>query len=144
VYLFNRSINVNVRSADGQYLIVDGIFLDSHHEICLTLTVEIATYTIVEADGELRRTPHVDCRDTRELIKNLIGLTIDKGIRRKLQSAVGLENGCTHLFELSLECIKGLIQAKYSLMNLTMPSEQVSAYVEDYLKDSCYHYRSKL
>jgi len=87
-------------------------------------------------------TPHLDCQDTRELIKNLIGLTIDKGIRRKLQSAVGMENGCTHLFELSLECIKGLIQAKYSLMNLTMPSEQVNAYVEEYLKDSCYHYGS--
>jgi len=143
VYLFNRSININVRSSDSTILTVNGTFLDSHHEICLTLVVDILTYTIVGAEGELLRTPHGNCRETRQLIENLIGLTIDKGIRRKLQSAVGYENGCTHLFELALECVKGLIQAKYSLMNLTLSPEQVTTYVEEYLRDSCYHYQSK-
>lgn len=143
MYLFNRALNINVQSMDGKSMVVDGTFLDSHHEICLTLVVDIATYRITDAQGDLRRTPHTDCVDTRDTIKNLIGLTIDKGIRRKLQSAVGMSHGCTHLFELALECVKGLIQARYSLMNLTMPPEQVTAYVEDYLKDTCYHYCSK-
>lgn len=141
MYLFNRSINVNVRSDDGNIVVVDGVFLDTHHEICLTLTVDMSTYAITSAGGELRRTPHTDCPYTAERIKQLVGVIITPGVRKKVQTAVGGEPGCTHLADLAMECINGVIQAKYRLMHLHMAPAEVNTQVEAYLKGTCYHYR---
>lgn len=143
MYLFNRTISVNVRSADGKILTVDGTFLDSHHELCLTLEVDMENYTIIGADGELRRTPHVDCGQTQERIKQLIGINLTRNVRKQIQAAVGLSEGCTHLTDLTLECVKGLIQSKFRLMHLTMPPEEIKNQVETYLKGSCLHYKTR-
>ncbi len=141
MYLFNRSITVNVRSDDTKTVTVDGVFLDSHHELCITLVVEIESRIIISAIGEFRRVPHTDCIETQEQIKKLVGVNLGKNVRKQVQAAVGLKYGCTHLTELTLECIKGLMQATYQLMHLTMKADQVNELVEQYLAGSCFHYK---
>ncbi|AET70985.1 Protein of unknown function (DUF2889) [Desulfosporosinus orientis DSM 765] len=141
MYLFNRSISVNVHSQDLKILRVEGIFIDTHHELCLTLEVDIETYRIVSAQGELRRSPHSDCQETQERIQNLVGINLKKNVRKQILAAVGLKNGCTHITDLTLECVKGVMQATYQLMHKTMEAEQVDELVNQFLAGSCLHYQ---
>jgi len=141
MYLFNRSISINVRSVDEKTLMVDGFWLDSHHELCLTLGVDLESYTITSADGELRRVPHADCVLTQKLINNLVGVDLNRNVRKQIQVAVGLNHGCTHLTDLTLECVKGLLQAKFRLMHLTMQEEKMKGLAQQYLAGSCLHYK---
>jgi len=142
MYLFNRSISVNVRSIDTNTVTVDGVFLDSYHEICMTLLVDIESHTITSAGGEFRRVPHTDCMETQKRIKELIGINLNRNVRKQVQMAVGLKHGCTHLTDLTLECIKGFMQATYQLMHLTMQADQVNELVEQYLAGNCFHYKN--
>jgi len=141
MYLFNRSISVNVRSIDEKTVTVNGFLLDSHHELCITLGVDLESYTITSADGEFRRVPHTDCGQTQKLINKLVGIDLNRNVRRQIQGAVGLNYGCTHLTDLTLECVKGLLQAKFQLMHLTMQKEEVMGLAEQYLGGSCLHYK---
>lgn len=143
MYLFNRSISVNVRLADEKTLTVDGVFLDSHHELCVTIQVDLESNIITSVEGEFRRVPHTDCAITKDHIKRLIGVNLNRNVRRQIQSAVGLKEGCTHLTDLALECVKGLMQARYQLMQLTMRDEEINKMVEQYLEGSCRHYKTK-
>lgn len=138
--LFNRSISVSVSLEGEKILKVNGVFLDSQHELFLTLKVDLDSNTITSADGELRRTPHSDCRQTQELIKKLVGVNLQCNVRKQVQAAVGLGKGCTHLTDLTLECVKGLRQAKFQLLLLTMKPENVHSQVKEQLKGTCLHY----
>lgn len=141
--LFNRTITVSVQTKGEKHVAVDGIFIDSHHELYLSLTVDIETFKVTDAYGELRRGPHEDCFVTEKKPSNLVGLDLTRNVRKQIITAVGGNQGCTHFEELALECVKGLKQAKFRLMKLSMPTEEVDNLINDYLKDSCYHYRKK-
>jgi hypothetical protein len=141
MYLFNRSISVNVSLEDEKTVRVNGVFLDTQHELCLTLEADLKSYTITSAVGELRRTPHADCGPVNERIKELVGVNLNRNVRKQVQAAVGLEHGCTHLTDLTLECVKGLLQAKYQLMRLTMQPAEMKVQVEQQLKGNCLHYK---
>lgn len=141
MYLFNRSISVNVSLIGETTVTVNGVFLDSQHELCITLEADLESYTITVADGELRRAPHTDCKHTQERIKKLVGVNLNSNVRKQIQAAVGLEHGCTHLTDLTLECVKGLIQAKFQLMYRTMQPAEMKLQVEQQLKGSCLHYK---
>ena len=141
MYLFNRSISVNVRTENEKTLTVEGVFLDSNHELCLTLEVDLASYVIISADGELRRVPHSDCGQTQKLISHLVGVDLNRNVRKQIQVAVGLSYGCTHLSDLTIECVKGLLQAKFRLMRLTRPEEGIKSLVGKYLEGTCLHYK---
>ncbi|CAA7599800.1 Protein of unknown function (DUF2889) [Acididesulfobacillus acetoxydans] len=141
MHLFNRSIIVNVQSQDYKSAQVSGVFLDSHHELCLDFSVDLGTFEVTAATAEWRRAPHTDCAQVEKRAQGLVGLKLTHGVRKEIQKAVGQEQGCTHLMDLALECVKGFVQARFSLLRLTTPEPELSAYVEDYLKGSCYHFR---
>ena len=143
MYLFNRSISVNVRSVDDITITVDGFLLDSHHELCITLGVDLRSNTITSAYGEFHRVPHTDCEDTQKLIRNLVGVDLNSNVRKQIQAAVGLNYGCTHLTDLTLECVKGLLQARFQLMHLTMQEVEINGLVEQYLEGTCLHYKNR-
>lgn len=142
MYLFNRSISVNVRSVDNNTVTIEGFFLDSHHELCLTLEVNLGSNTITSAIGELRRVPHTDCGKTQERIKKLVGVNLTRNVRKQIQAAVGLDCGCTHLTDLTLECVKGLVQAKLGLMHAEKQPEEIKVHTEQFLKGSCLHFKN--
>lgn len=141
MHLFNRSITVNVQTDDHKLARVSGVFLDSHHELCLNLTVDLENATVTTATAELRRTPHPDCGEVEKQVQQLVGFKLTHGVRKKIQAAVGQEAGCTHLSDLTMECVKGFVQARFGIMDQTMPEAELNAYVEDYLKGSCHHFR---
>ncbi|ODA40157.1 DUF2889 domain-containing protein [Desulfosporosinus sp. BG] len=141
MFLFNRSISINVSLVSNKIVAVNGVFLDSQHELCITLEADLESYTITSADGQLRRAPHKDCVHAQDRIKKLVGVNLNCNVRKQIQAAVGLEQGCTHLTDLTLECVKGIVQAKYQLMKLTMQEEEMKIQVEQQLNGSCLHYK---
>jgi Protein of unknown function (DUF2889) len=141
MYLFNRSISINVRSQDEKAVTIDGVFMDSHHEICLTLEVDLESDIIKSAVGEIRRAPHTDCEQIHVRIKELIGVNLKQDVRKQIQAAIGLNEGCTHLTDLALECVKGLLQAKFVLMHRSMKPEDFYVKLEHFLDGSCLHYK---
>lgn len=141
MYLFNRSISVNVCLVGEKTLKVNGIFLDSLHELCITLEADLKSYTITSAEGELCRAPHADCGHTKELIKELVGVNLNRNVRKQIQAAVGLEHGCTHLTDLTIECVKGILQAKFQLMKVTMQPSEIEVQLEKHLNGSCLHFQ---
>lgn len=141
MYLYNRTLTVNIHKAVGNSVIVNGVFLDSFHEFCLTLEVDMNTFTITKATGELKRIPQEDCKHTEGRIGNLVGLKLEHGVRKQIQVAVGSQTGCTHLADLALECVKALVQARFSLMKEVLTPEEIKKQSEAFLKGTCYHFR---
>ncbi|MFZ3101711.1 MAG: DUF2889 domain-containing protein [Desulfitobacteriaceae bacterium] len=143
--VFNRVLTVNVRTTDGKTVSVDGVFMDSYHELYLNIIVSMDDFTIVAANSECRRIPLPDCHHVQEQVKYLVGLKMAKGIRRKIQNTIGSDYGCTHMVELAMECVRTLVAAKYSLMRGEMSNAEVMAKVEasSFFKGSCYHFRTK-
>lgn len=141
MYLFNRSITVNVQMEEENIVIIQGVFLDSHHELCLTLKVDFKNNEIVAANGEFRRSPHIECKQIEVKIKDLVGINLNGNVRCQVLKAVGLEHGCTHVTDLTLECVKGLVQSRLKLMHLTLSTEETKDLVEDYLSGTCLYYK---
>lgn len=139
--IFNRSISVNIITEDKKTATIVGVFLDTYHEICLTLTADLDTFNILTSVGEFRRTPHDDCHQCESLIPNLAGISFGPGIGKRIAAAVGMESGCTHLSDLAMECIKSLFQGKYTLLHLTQHPDETNSQVYAYLKGTCYHYQ---
>ncbi|MDR3540788.1 MAG: DUF2889 domain-containing protein [Desulfosporosinus sp.] len=140
MYLFNRSISVNVCLVGEKTFKVNGVFLDSLHELCLTLEADLESYTITAAEGELCRAPYTDCGHIKERIKKLAGVDLKRNVRKQVQAIVGLEHGCTHLTDLTLECVKGILQGKFQLMHHRQPEER-TVHLEQHLKGTCLHYK---
>jgi Protein of unknown function (DUF2889). len=134
---------VNITTENNKIATINGIFLDTNHEICLTLTADLDTFLILSASGELRRTPHEECLHCESLIPSLAGLQIGPTLNKKIKAAVGLEYGCAHLADLALECVKSFFQGKFTVMQRTQTIEEIETQVGTYLKGSCYHYRTE-
>lgn len=141
MYLFNRTISTQTRTDDGKLIFVEGLFLDTYHEINLSLTIDRKQRKIIQAEGELRRTPFSDCSAAQAKIKALEGIEFGTQLRKKLQLAVGGEQGCTHILELALECVRAAFQSEYRLMRDELSEEERDRRVLNLLEGSCFHYR---
>lgn len=141
--LFNRTIAVSVKKIDEQHIVVDGVFMDSRHELVLSMTVNLESYTVTASQGEFRRAPHEDCLSTGKHTGNLVGIDLSRNVRRQVISAVGGEKGCVHFEELALECVKGVKQANVRLKRLSLPEDEVHSQMYNTLEGTCYHFRTR-
>lgn len=141
--LFNRTITVSVKKLDDQHVVADGVLIDSNHELLLSMTVNIENFTVTASQGAFHRAPHEDCLSTVNHTINLVGIDLTRNVRRQVISAVGGEKGCVHYEELALECIKGVKQAQYRLMKLSMPEDEAQSQLYDALKGTCFHFRTR-
>lgn len=139
--LFNRTITVSVKTIDEQHIVVDGIFVDSHHELTLSMTVDIENFKVTASQGEFHRAPHEDCLSTGKHTGSLVGIDLSRNVRRQVISAVGGEKGCVHFEELALECVKGVKQANVRLMRLSLPEDEVHSQMYNALEGACHHFR---
>ena len=141
--LFNRTISVSVKKIDDQHVIVDGVFIDSNHELILSMTVDIGKSIVTASHGEFHRAPHEDCLCTVNHTGNLVGIDLGRNVRRQVVSAVGGEKGCVHFEELALECVKGVKQANIRLMKLSLPMDEVHPRLYDAMEGTCHHFHTR-
>ena len=85
--------------------------VENVHHMALTVTVRRSDLTIVAAEAEMLRFPHVECRQIEEAFCGLVGLSVARGYTRAVQDRFGRTLGCTHLEFLARSIGPAVVQA---------------------------------
>lgn len=139
MYLFQRSKTVSVKQV-GENLWVQGVFIDTAHEIVVELQVGLIDSTINKVEANFVRVPHQLCVEVEKKIQGLLGVSINKGISKIIKEKTGGPQGCYHLYDLLLEAIRGIKQAHHQL---TVRNKSKAEREHDFwqeLQDTCYYY----
>lgn len=70
------------------------------HHMVIRLRLGGTPPTILDAEAEMEHVPLDFCRSTLERIKDVIGLEIRAGFKKKVRAGMGGEQGCVHLAHL--------------------------------------------
>lgn len=109
--LFNRVKSCSVDEINNGLFKANGTFIDTYHEINLTLHVKKNDLEIVWAKAEMVRIPQTHCAEAQGQDRFLVGIRIGPGLRKAIQNAIGNDRGCTHLADLALDLVKAVIVA---------------------------------
>lgn len=146
--IYERNINATVRKCDDLYLIVETSLLDLNHSMRVELKINTQNDIIESAIAEITKAPLKICEYPLSQIKKLEGLKIERGINRKLVEAVGGPNGCTHLYELSLNAVRLIFNVKLGMSfdwqqwtSRTIPDDEFLTKAKPVLKGSCYPFK---
>lgn len=97
--LFHRSKSVAI-GGNADCLQVEGVFIDSFHELHVSLTMSESS--IVRAAAEFLRSPDLVCRETASLVSRLESQNLASLTKKQLAQLVGGRHGCVHLLDLLL------------------------------------------
>ncbi len=138
--LYNRSVSSFAEKVADDRMVLEASFIDTFHELNVTLEVRLPDQVIVAARAEMQRSPYPICADVMDRVKDLIGQTAGAGIGRVVRGSLGGPQGCSHLAELVLEAVRSAVQAEFveTGRGLTR-TEQVEVYRKKW-KDTCYVY----
>ncbi|MBT3786263.1 AMP-binding protein [bacterium] len=104
--IYERNINSVVKRLDEWTIRAEASLVDLNHGMRVSLTIDLRTNNIHSATASILKAPFQICTRTTELIKNLEGIRLERGINRKLLQILGCSNGCTHLYELALNAVR--------------------------------------
>ncbi|MBC8465869.1 DUF2889 domain-containing protein [bacterium] len=142
--IYERNINASVRRDDDEHIITKASLLDLNHNMRVEIKVNIKTRTIIEAKGQMVKSPFKMCGQTINHVKNMIGMKIERGITRKLGEAFGRSSGCTHLLELGTEAVRlssnvllGFETGDIEWRERRLPDEEFIEKAKGFLANSC-------
>ena len=104
--IYERNINASVRRDDDEHIRTKASLLDLNHNMRVEIKVHIPSRIIVEARAQIVKSPFKICAQTASFVRNLEGLKIERGVTRKMTDLLGKSDGCTHLYELSVEAVR--------------------------------------
>jgi hypothetical protein len=153
-----RNVEVSTYECEGEGIIVEGVLKDErlkqyyllsgevhppgtlHHMIIRMLVGD--RLTIKKIEVEMPRTPHEDCVETRNSLKEIEGLNIAPGFSAKIKKITGGIKGCSHLTTLLLVMAPAAVQGYWSNIARKPFSGKLSREsMEKYLIDTCYTWR---
>ncbi len=139
-----RNINSTVRKVDGRTIKTEASLLDLNHSMRVTLTIDLPTRTITEAVGHIQKGPLRICSTTTELMGQLKGLKLERGINQRLVQALLHPDGCTHLYELALNAVRFSFNIMIGMnfdfdewMKRSMSDEDFIRVATPHLKNAC-------
>ncbi|MDN5325450.1 MAG: hypothetical protein PWP41_145 [Moorella sp. (in: firmicutes)] len=138
--LFQRKIEARVVETGPDAIQVAIKLNDTFHEIALTLEARPSDRTITGARAEFIRFPYDRCRDTTARLDSLAGVTIAPGVWRTVAREVGGKDGCTHLYELTMEALRVAMQGFYRYEWERLPGEEQLPFLRRVLAGECYIY----
>ena len=94
------------------------------HEMSIRITID-SNLKIYDIDLDMSANPYPSCPEVIPNFKELIGLEISKGFRKKVREIVGGIKGCTHMMELLFPMATTAFQTIYSLKNKTNSSPKL-------------------
>jgi hypothetical protein len=94
---FTRNINYHVRKDENGEILLAAEMSDHFHDIRMEVRADIGSLTILSARVNFVRHPSEDCPDVAVQMERLIGLTIGRGLSRKLRELFGGGAGCGNL-----------------------------------------------
>jgi len=104
--IYERNINASVAKSGSEFITTKASLLDLNHNIRVEIKVDIKSRTIVDASAQMIKTPFNICKHTGEKVTGLKGIKIERGVTRKMVEIIGKNEGCTHLYELSVEAVR--------------------------------------
>ena len=153
-----RIVEVSTYECEGEGIIVEGVLKDNvlkpnylisgeahppgtrHHMIIRMLVGDRLTIKIIEV--EMPRTPHEDCIETMNSLKEIEGLNIAPGFSAKVKKITGGIKGCSHLTTLLLVMAPAALQGYWSnIARKPFNGKYSSESMEKYLIDTCYTWR---
>jgi Protein of unknown function (DUF2889) len=154
-----RSVEVSTYECEGEGIIVEGILKDErlkqyyllsgevhppgtlHHMIIRMLIVD--RLAIKKIEVEMPRTPHADCIETINSLKEIEGLNIAPGFSARVKKITGGIKGCSHLTTLFLVMAPAAVQGYWSNIARKPFNDKLSREsMEKYLVDTCYTWRN--
>ncbi|MHC4943600.1 MAG: DUF2889 domain-containing protein [Planctomycetota bacterium] len=147
--LYERNINASVSRDGPDHIRTKASLLDLNHNMRVEIRVRVKDRTIVDAESRLLKTPFKICKQTESLVKNLIGLKIERGVTRKLSRLLGRSTGCTHILELTVEAIRlssnvmlGFEVGDEEWRERKLPDEEFISRAMSFLSNSCLPFKT--
>jgi hypothetical protein len=153
-----RNVEVSTYECEGEGIIVEGVLRDNrlkpyyliagdahppgtiHHMIIRLLVGE--NLLIKKIEVEMPCTPHTDCIETINSLKEIEGLNIAPGFSFRVKKITGGIKGCSHLTTLILVMAPAAVQGFWSNMARKPFDGKLSREsMEKYLADTCYTWR---
>ncbi len=142
--IYERNINASVRREDDAHIITKASLLDLNHNMVVEIRVRISDRIIVNAEGRITKAPFHICNQTVRFVGNLAGLCIERGITKRISALLGRSEGCTHLYELSVEAVRlssnvilGFATGDEEWRERRLPDEEFIARAKTFLANSC-------
>jgi hypothetical protein len=153
-----RSVEVSTYECSGEGIIIEGILKDNrlkpyylitgnahppgtiHHMIIRLLIGD--NLLIKKIEVEMPSTPHADCTETINSLKEIEGLNIAPGFSARIKKITGGIKGCTHLTTLLLVMAPAAVQGYWSnIARKPFHGKLFRESIEKYLTDTCYTWR---
>lgn len=94
---FQRNFQYNLfRREDGRIALIASM-KDVYHDIVMEIIVNGESLTIEAAVVEFRKCPESECHNASQRLELLVGVTIGKGLNKKIIEALGGGSGCGNL-----------------------------------------------
>ncbi|MHB1167014.1 MAG: DUF2889 domain-containing protein [Carboxydocellales bacterium] len=138
--LFNRVKSCSVEDINDGLYEAKGTFIDTLHEVNLTIQVKKDNLEIVKAKADLVRTPQKYCTEAQDRDRYLVGLKIGPGLGKAIEDAVGKEQGCVHLADLTLDLAKAVIVANNKVVELSLNKEEIVDKYIGLFSGTCCHW----
>jgi hypothetical protein len=142
--IYERNINASVSRDGDEFIVTKASLLDLNHNMRVEIKVRIADRIIVEARGQMTKTPFKICGRTISFVKNLEGLRLERGVTRQIKEKLGRSEGCTHIYELCVEAARlssnillGFEVGDEEWRERRMSDEEFIEKAREFLEDSC-------
>ncbi len=145
-FLF-RTINSYVHDHNEKYLVILSNLTDFAHIFEVIIKIDMESKKIIDSKATYYKTPYDICKKTAELIDNIKGIEIRKGVIKDIANKLSGTQGCIHLFELVENAIKlastiiiGKKANYFSKEFRNLPDEEKIKISKKYLKNTCFAY----
>ena len=136
--LYNRSISSYAERIADDRMVLGSFFIDTFHELNVTLEVHLPDLTILAAHAEMQRSPYPICADVMKNVHALVGKSAGAGIGKLARETLGGPQGCAHLEETLLEAVRSAIQAEFVSSGIGLAEdEKVEVYRKKW-QNTCY------
>lgn len=99
---FQRDISYRVLKKSDCEVALTALMRDRFHDVELNVAVNAETMEILAAQVEFRSCPTTDCQNVSTRLAGLVGVTIGKGLSKKVIEVMGGGEGCGNLRNLLL------------------------------------------
>ncbi len=109
---FQRDIRYGISLRDDGRIALTANMKDIYHDILMEVLVNGESLSIEAAQAEFRKCPENECRHAADRLEQLVGVTIGKGLNRKIVEALGGGDGCGNLRNMLLGLLPLAINVK--------------------------------
>ncbi len=135
---FQRDISYRALKREDGRVSLTALLRDRFHDIEVEVVADLDTLVITAAGVDVRKSPTLDCRNVAARLDGLVGVTIGKGLNRKLMEVLGGGEGCGNIRNLLLGLLPLAMNVKASA-GFTDEREMLDA-IHEKLRGTCAGY----